>query len=263
MTGIARLSAAFGEKNRNMHHFFVTKEQVSDGLITITGSDVNHIKNVLRMKTGEAVVISDGENRTYECVLKEYRPQEAVFSIEKTSVFTNELPVKITLFQGLPKGDKFEWITEKAVELGVFEIVPVAMHRSVVRLDEKKEAKKLERYRLIAETAAKQAGRNLIPEVRPVMTVKEAASYAKTLDDLIVPYECAEDMARTREVVSGLKRAGSVGVVIGPEGGFEAEEIEAFQAAGGKIVTLGKRILRTETAGLYVLSVIGFSIGDQ
>ena len=245
-----------------MYHFFVTKEQVSDGEIRVTGSDVNHIKNVLRMKPGEKTVISDGENRVYLCVLSGFEGEEAVFRILGELPFENELPVRITLFQGLPKGDKLEWITEKAVELGVYEIVPVAMHRSVVKLDPKKEAKKIERLQAIAEAAAKQAGRNVIPKVTPVMTTEKAAEYAKTLDALLVPYECAENMDRTREVIAGLPKSGTIGVVIGPEGGFEQEELERFTGAGGKVITLGKRILRTETAGLYVLSVLGFSMSD-
>lgn len=245
-----------------MHHFFVTKEQVSDGRIRITGSDVNHIKNVLRMKIGETVTVSDGENRTYECGLSELGPEEAVFRIRSVSEFTSELPVEVVLFQGLPKGDKLEWITEKAVELGVHEIVPVAMHRSVVKLDPAKEEKRIRRYQGIAEAAAKQAGRNRIPKVKPVMTAEEAAEYAKTTDALLVPYEGADDMEKTREIIGDLPKCGRIGIVIGPEGGFEQEEIERFRAAGGRIITLGKRILRTETAGLFVLSVLGYTLGS-
>ena len=246
-----------------MYHFFVTKEQVSGGEIRVTGGDVNHVKNVLRMKPGEKAVISDGENRVYDCVLSSFGAEEAVFEILGEKPFENELPVRITLFQGLPKGDKLEWITEKAVELGVSEIVPVAMHRSVVKLDPKKEAKRIERYQAIAEAAAKQAGRNAVPKVLPVMTVKEAAEYAKTMDALLVPYECAEDMGRTREVIAGLPKSGKIGVVIGPEGGFEQEELEKFRAVGGTVVTLGKRILRTETAGIFVLSVLSYTLSES
>ncbi|MBO4412188.1 MAG: 16S rRNA (uracil(1498)-N(3))-methyltransferase [Lachnospiraceae bacterium] len=245
-----------------MFHFFVTKEQVSDGRIRITGADLNHVKNALRMKAGEHVKISDGENRTYECVLSGYPEGAAEFEILSESGFTSELPMKITLFQGLPKGDKMEWITEKAVELGVSMIVPVAMHRSVVKLDAKKEEARIRRYQAIAGTAAKQAGRNVIPGVTPVVSVEAAARMAEGLDVLLVPYECAEDMAKTRQVLENLPKEGRVGMVIGPEGGFELAEIERFKAAGGRVITLGKRILRTETAGLYLLSVLSFLYGE-
>lgn len=245
-----------------MFHFFVGREQVSDGEIRITGGDVNHIKNVLRMKTGERVSVSDGENHTYEAEFVSADGVSANFRILSESAFTNELPVKITLFQGLPKGDKMEWITEKAVELGVYEIVPVEMRRSVVRLDKKKEEARIRRYQAIAETAAKQAGRNIVPKVRGLMSVEEAARYAETLDAVLVPYECAEDMDETRTWINSLPKSGSIGVVIGPEGGFEREESERFLKAGGKLLTLGKRILRTETAGLYVLSVLSFIWGE-
>ena len=246
-----------------MYHFFVTKEQVDGTTIRVTGSDVNHIKNVLRMKTGETVTISDGENATYECVLSAIRPDEALFEIRTTEPVTNELPVKVVLFQGLPKGDKLEWITEKAVELGASEIVPVAMRRSVVKLDPAKEEKRIRRYQGIAEAAAKQAGRNRIPIVRSVMTTEEAAAYAKTFDALLVPYECAENMARTREVIAGLPKCGTLGIVIGPEGGFEQEELKQFQEAGGEVITLGKRILRTETAGPAALSAFMSLYGEM
>ena len=155
-----------------------------------------------------------------------------------------------------------EWITEKAVELGVLKIVPVAMRRSVVKLDPRKEETRIRRYRAIAETAAKQAGRNVVPEVSPVLSVEEAAALAGGLDVLLVPYECAEDMEATREVLSRLPREGRIGIVIGPEGGFELQEVERFRNAGGRVITLGKRILRTETAGLYLLSVLSFLYGD-
>jgi len=245
-----------------MFHFFVTKEQVAGSRITLAGSDVNHVKNVLRMKPGERVTISDGENATYLAELSGFDNDTAVFEILSKENFTSELPMEITLFQGLPKGDKMEWITEKAVELGVSEIVPVSMHRSIVKLDAKKEEARIRRYQEIAKTAAKQAGRNRIPEVKPVMTVEDVARAAGSLDALLVPYECAENMEHTRSVIAGLPKTGRIGIVIGPEGGFEQEEIERLEAAGGVVLTLGKRILRTETAGLFLLSVLSYTFGE-
>lgn len=234
-----------------MQHFFVTPDQVKDDLIFVEGSDVNHMKNVLRMRIGEEVTISDGNNRQYLCEIKEYEQEEAVLHIlEETSTDT-ELPSKIYLFQGLPKQDKMELIVQKCVELGCFEIIPVATKRCVVKLDDKKAKKKIERWQQIAESAAKQAGRGVIPEVQDVMSFKEALKYAKELDVVLIPYELAEGMAETKQIISGINPGQSVGIFIGPEGGFEREEVETAIAEGAKAITLGKRILRTEKARTY------------
>ena len=243
-----------------MQHFFVTPDQVKDDLIFIEGSDVNHMKNVLRMRIGEEVTISDGNNRQYLCEIKEYEQEEAILHIiEETSTDT-ELPSKIYLFQGLPKQDKMELIVQKCVELGCFEVIPVATKRCVVKLDDKKAKKKIERWQQIAESAAKQAGRGVIPEVRDVMSFKEALKYAKDLDVVMIPYELAEGMKETKQWISDIVPGQSVGIFIGPEGGFEKEEVEAAINEGAKAITLGKRILRTETAGLTTLSVIMFHL---
>ena len=243
-----------------MQHFFVTPDQVKENLIFIEGSDVNHMKNVLRMRIGEEVTISDGNNRQYLCEIREYEQEEAILHIiEETSTDT-ELPSKIYLFQGLPKQDKMELIVQKCVELGCFEVIPVATKRCVVKLDDKKAKKKIERWQQIAESAAKQAGRGVIPEVRDVMSFKEALKYAKDLDVVMIPYELAEGMKETKQWISDIVPGQSVGIFIGPEGGFEKEEVEAAINEGAKAITLGKRILRTETAGLTTLSVIMFHL---
>ena len=243
-----------------MQHFFVTPDQVKDDLIFIEGSDVNHMKNVLRMRIGEEVTISDGNNRQYLCEIKEYEQEEAILHIiEETSTDT-ELPSKVYLFQGLPKQDKMELIVQKCVELGCFEVIPVATKRCVVKLDDKKAKKKIERWQQIAESAAKQAGRGVIPEVRDVMSFKEALKYAKDLDVVMIPYELAEGMKETKQWISDIVPGQSVGIFIGPEGGFEKEEVEAAINEGAKAITLGKRILRTETAGLTTLSVLMFHL---
>ena len=243
-----------------MHHFFVTPDQVREKQIFIEGSDVNHIKNVLRMKVGEELEVSDGEQRKYLCEIDSMSSEEVCLLIKEELEVETELPSRLYLFQGLPKSDKMELIVQKAVELGVYEIVPVATKRAVVKLDDKKAAKKIERWQAIAEGGAKQSGRNVIPEVKNVMSFKEAVAYAKELDVVLVPYELAEGMNETKEIISGIKPGQSVGIFIGPEGGFETSEVEHAMENGAKAITLGRRILRTETAGLTTLSILMYHL---
>lgn len=245
-----------------MQRFFVEPHQIDEGnqSIRVVGSDVNHMKNVLRMKAGEEVWISDGEEKEYHCEITCFEDEEAVLKILETLESEYELPNKIYLFQGLPKGDKMELIIQKAVELGVHEIIPVEMKRCVVKLDAKKADKKIARWQQISESAAKQSKRMLIPEVHSVMTYKEAMKYAAELDVALVPYELAKGMKETRELISAIQPGQSVGIFIGPEGGFEEAEIELALESGAKPITLGKRILRTETAGLTTLSVLMFHL---
>lgn len=243
-----------------MQHFFVTPSQVGDGYISIEGRDVNHIRNVLRMRPGEELAVSDGNNRKYLCSVERYEEGRAILKIKEEQAADTELPSRICLFQGLPKQDKMELIVQKAVELGVSEVIPVVTKRSVVKLDEKKAAKKTERWQSIAESASKQAGRGYIPKVAPVAGFTEALAYASGLDVLLIPYELAKGMQETKKVISGIRPGQSVGVFIGPEGGFEQEEVEEAIGAGAVPVTLGRRILRTETAGLTTLSVLMFHL---
>lgn len=243
-----------------MHHFFVTRSQVSEGRIRIEGSDVNHIKNVLRMKLGEELQISDGNNKKYLCEIESMCADSVCAMIKEELASDTELPSRLYLFQGLPKSDKMELIVQKAVELGVYEIVPVATKRAVVKLDDKKAEKKVERWNSISESGAKQSGRNVIPRVKSVMSYKEAMQYAQALDVILIPYELAEGMHETRQVVEGIQPGQSVGIFIGPEGGFETAEVEYAIAQGAKVITLGKRILRTETAGLTTLSILMYHL---
>ncbi|MDY5845632.1 MAG: 16S rRNA (uracil(1498)-N(3))-methyltransferase [Bariatricus sp.] len=243
-----------------MHHFFVTPDQVSEESIYIEGQDVNHMKNVLRMKIGEQVGISDGNNLKYVCEVASYEEKKAVLRILERMEADTELESKLYLFQGLPKADKMELIVQKAVELGAFEVIPVVTKRSVVKLDDKKAVKKVERWNSISESAAKQAGRSRIPEVKMPLSFKEALKKASDLDVLLIPYELADGMEKTRQLIRSIENGQSVGIFIGPEGGFEAEEVEEAVKAGANEVTLGRRILRTETAGLAILSVLMFEL---
>ena len=243
-----------------MHHFFVTPQQISGDKIRIEGGDVNHMKNVLRMKLHEKAEISDGESRTYLCEVEAYEEDVAVLHILEEMEADTEPASKLYLFQGLPKSDKMELIVQKAVELGVYQVIPVAMKRSVGRLDDKKAAKKADRWNSIAESAAKQAGRSRIPEVTMPLSYKEALKMAEELDVTLLPYELAGGMEVTREVIRQIKSGQSVGIFIGPEGGFEPEEVDAAVSMGAKVITLGRRILRTETAGLATLAVLMFEL---
>ena len=243
-----------------MHHFFVTPDQVKIPNIYIDGTDVNHIRNVLRMKIGEEVQISDGYNQKYLCRIESFEQEEVILTIADELQADAELPSKIYLFQGLPKSDKMELIVQKAVELGVYEVVPVITKRAVVKLDVNKAAKKVERWNGIAMSAAKQSGRCLIPHIAEVMTYNQALEYASKLDIVLIPYELAEGMEETRKMIESVQPGQSIGIFIGPEGGFETEEVDDAIAHGAKPITLGKRILRTETAGLACLSILMYHL---
>ena len=248
-----------------MQRFFVEPYQIQEkeSRITLTGTDLNHMKNVLRMRIGEEVWISDGSEKEYHCTIDEFMEDCAILHILEIEEAGYELSNRIYLFQGLPKGDKMELIIQKAVELGAYSIVPVEMKRCVVKLDAKKAQKKTVRWQQISESAAKQSKRMLIPEVKSVMSWREALAFAKELDVLMVPYELAKGMRETREIISSIRPGQSVGIFIGPEGGFEEEEIQTAMEMGAKPVTLGKRILRTETAGMTMLSVLMFTLEKE
>ena len=239
-----------------MQQFFADPSRIQGNNIYIEGADVNHMKNVLRMKPGEDVRVNYGQGKMYLCCVSAYEEERAVLDILKELDSDTELPSRIVLFQGLPKGDKMEMIVQKAVELGAYSIVPFAAKRSVVRLDEKKAAKKQARWQAIAKGAAEQSGRSIIPEVKSILTFAEALEASKELDVLLIPYELEEGMKETARIIEAIRPGQSVGIFIGPEGGFEEEEVELAKKAGASAVSLGKRILRTETAGLMALSVL-------
>ena len=241
-----------------MHCFYCEANNVAGEQITITGSDVNHIKNVLRMERGEELMVCDGTGMQYTCQIADYPAGEVILSVLKAEKASTELPVRLKLYQGLPKKDKMELIIQKAVELGVTEIVPVATKRCVVKLDDKKAASKIVRWQSIAEAAAKQSKRGIIPQVLPVQSFKLALQQAQDLDVRLIPYELASGMEHTRELLGAVRSGQSVAVFIGPEGGFEENEIALAKEYGVEPITLGKRILRTETAGMTVLAWIGY-----
>ena len=214
------------------------------------------------LKTGEEILISSGDDLEYACYIEELGDKEVLAHVMYVQEAGYELSSRIYLFQGLPKGDKMELIIQKAVELGVHEVIPVATRRAVVKLDGKKEENKIRRWQAIAESAAKQSKRMYVPEVRHVMRFSEAVEHAKELDVVLLPYELAKDMKETKKIIDQIEPGQSIGIFIGPEGGFDEEEVRMAADMGARAITLGKRILRTETAGLTVLSVLMFALEE-
>ena len=244
-----------------MYDFFADSSAIGEKEIIIRGSDVNHMKNVLRLQEGGQVCIHDeSTGKEYRCEIAGYEKDAVHLHIMWAEEANRELPSKIYLFQGLPKGDKMELIIQKAVELGIYEIIPVATKRAVVKLDAKKAAAKQKRWKSIAESAAKQSRRNIIPHIHEVQKFAEAVEDAKELDITLIPYELAEDMEKTKQIFDTIQPGKSIGIFIGPEGGFDEGEIALAQEKGISPITLGKRILRTETAGMAVLSVLMFQL---
>ncbi len=245
-----------------MYQFFVEDAQIQENFVLIEGTDVNHIKNVLRMKPGERIRVSNQSGTDCFCTIAEVTDVFVWAEIVEKDEKGTELQNKIYLFQGLPKNDKMELIIQKAVELGVYEVIPVAMKNCVVKLDEKKAQNKVKRWQGIAESAAKQSKRSLIPNVRMPMSFKEAAAFAQDLDVKLVPYENERGMRATKDVISSIETGQSIAVFIGPEGGFAPEEI-ALVKDDMKLISLGKRILRTETAGMTALSILVYELESK
>ena len=215
------------------------------------------------MKQGEELGISDGGTKEYRCEIEGLGDEEVLLHIIYAQEPNYELPNRIYLFQGLPKADKMELIIQKAVELGAYAIVPVETKRCVVKLDEKKAAKKTARWQQIAESAAKQSKRMLIPKIHEVMSFQDALKLAEELDIRLIPYELAKGMKETKKILNQIRPGQSVGIFIGPEGGFEENEVSQALEKGAQAITLGRRILRTETAGLAILSVLMFQLEND
>ncbi len=245
-----------------MHRFFVNPDQIEENRITIVGNDVNHMKNVLRMHKNDEIIICDGHGSNYYCIIKDIESDSIVADVTLKKRSEAELKSKIYLFQGLPKQGKMELIIQKAVELGVHEIIPVVTSRSVVKIKKQNAAKKLARWNKISESAAKQSGRGIMPIVNDIMDYDEALVYAQKMDTTIVPYENADNINETKALISSLDMK-KIGVFIGPEGGFSLDEVDKAKQQGANIITLGKRILRTETAGLAILSLLMFQLEEE
>jgi 16S rRNA (uracil1498-N3)-methyltransferase len=245
-----------------MQQVFVEESQIGKEYVTITGSDVNHLKNVLRMKPGERLRVSTGTGKNLLCEISEMTDAFVQADIVKEQVEDTELPAKIFLFQALPKGDRMETVIQKAVELGVYEIIPVEMQYCVVRIEEKRAENKVKRWQAIAESAAKQSKRSKVPTVHSVMKMEDAISYAKECDVRIVPYENELGMEGTKKALQLVKEDCSISVMIGPEGGFSDAEIEALRP-DFSIISLGKRILRTDTAAIATMAMLMLKLEEK
>ena len=246
-----------------MYHFFIQAKQVHNNEIVMTGTDVNHIKNVLRMKAGEQIMLTDEDGVGYTCIIRKLEKERITADVVEIQDISHELSAEITLYQGMPKGDKLELIIQKAVELGVAEIVPVMTKRCIVKLDEKKKENKLKRWNEIAKSAAKQSKRAKIPNVCNVLSFDEAISEAKDYDLACIPYEQTEGMQETKNFLRKVKTGMRLAIYIGPEGGYESSEIEKALVNQMIPISLGKRTLRTETAGIALLSMLMISLECQ
>lgn len=237
-----------------MYNFFTNNSKIN-GKFYISGNDYNHIKNVLRMKKGEQFLVSHN-GASHLCELEDFEEQSIIAKILEENYQDTSLPIEIHLFQGLPKADKLELIIQKTVELGVNKIIPVEMKRSIVKLDDKKKDGKTARWQAIAESASKQSKRTVIPTVETAIPYSRALELAKELDMLILPYESKNGMKDTTDTLKEIKSGMKIGVLIGPEGGFDDKEIEKAQEMGARIISLGKRILRTETASITAVAML-------
>lgn len=241
-----------------MANFYIEKNNIAGGYAAITGEEAQHISRVLRMKKGDAVTLCDGEGLFYEAVLCDFDEKSVRAEILSERVAETEPTVKITLYQGVPKNPKMETIVQKATEIGVVKIVPVDTSRAVAKLDK---SAKLDRLRKIAREAAKQSKRAIVPYVSDTLSFKDAVKDARKADLAIIPYEEETEFSLKKAVAgSGAK---SVSVMIGPEGGFEKDEVLLAKENGIVSVTLGKRILRTETAGLAVSAAVLYELGEM
>lgn len=252
-----------------MPKFFVKKEQILNDKIIIKGQDVNHIKKVLRAKIGDELQICNSQNgENFLCDIEEINNEDILCCIKQKVEGKVESNIEVTIFQGVPKADKMEYIIQKSVELGVYDITPVEMKRCVVKLNEKDKDKKIVRWQKISEVAAKQCGRDLIPKVNDIINLKKLYNLMDNYDIVLVAYENEREntlKAQLKKIKDKVKLGNEdirlkVGVVIGPEGGLEEDDVKNLKNSGAEVITLGKRILRTETVALNVLSIIMYEL---
>lgn len=246
-----------------MHKFFVDKSKVVGNTATIEGDDVKHIYKVLRLKEGDKISINDCAGSEYLGQIESIDKKEVSVTIIEKVDLNNESPVEVYLFQGLPKAAKMDLISQKCTELGVTKIIPVITERVVVKGNESNEFKKVDRWNRIALEACKQSKRSIIPQIDQPIGFDELIAMADEFDLIVVPYENKENqgMRYVKSQMAG-KKVKKAAIVIGPEGGFEDSEIEKLEENGAYIITLGPRILRTETAGFTALSLIMYEFGD-
>jgi len=233
----------------------------TDKYVSITEEDYHHIKNVLRMKIGDEIIVSN-ERKAFYGIIKDYENDSVIVELQYELRHNSELPIHVTIAQGIPKADKFETVIQKATELGVKELIPVLSERSLIKVDDKNVNKKLERFEKIAKSAAEQSQRIVIPEIKPFMTIKELISYSRKFTKKCVAYEASsdEEYKNLPNIIKELKLDESLLIFIGPEGGISDKELSLLKDNGFVVISLGKRILRTETAPLFVMSAIVYEI---
>lgn len=240
-----------------MHRFFAGRDAFADGKVYIDGGDVVHITKVLRLKAGDSVVVCDGAGNDYLCAVEAIDKNLVTLHISEQIPNDAESRTSITLYQGIPKSDKMDFIIQKCVELGVRKIVPVETARIVAKV--KDGDKKQIRWQRIAAEAAKQCGRGVIPEIGDVLTFAQAVAVEHELK--LMPYECEKDGLLSNALKS-VTTGADIGIYIGPEGGFDKAEADMAVDAGVKTVTLGKRILRCETAGLATVAAVMYALDE-
>ena len=246
-----------------MSIFYVKNEQINNGIAKITGEDVNHIKNVLRYNVGDSLNICDEQGIRYLTSISKFEKDSITLNIDEVSDYTTEPNINVTLIQGLPKGDKFELIIQKCTEIGVSKIIPAITDRVIVKLDDKNIDKKVERWNKIALEASKQSGRQKIPVVEKPINLKKLIENISKYDILLLPYECEKVITLKSILKNVSKDCKNIAIMIGPEGGFSDEEIESLNLENVKRVTLGPRILRTETAGLATLAIVLYELQEN
>lgn len=246
-----------------MHKFFVPQDKIFEDKVIIEGEDVKHIYKVLRLKNGEKININDCNGKEYLAEIVDINKKEVEVKIIEELIGNNEAPIEVYLYQGFPKGSKMDLIAQKCTELGIKQIVPVITSRVLSSQGNvKKEKVKVDRWNRIIFEACKQSKRSIIPEVRELIDFEEMKTELKDMDLIVVPYENAENYGIKNMVKNLDKQVKKVAIVVGPEGGFEEEEIQILKDMGSEVVTLGPRILRTETAGFTCLSLIMYELGD-
>ena len=242
---------------RTISTFYVKNNQVNDETISILGDDVKHIRNVLRHKIGDELEVCDESEVRYLTKIKDFQESEILLDILEQTEKNTELPVRIDLYQGLPKSDKMDLIVQKTTELGISSVIPVITDRVIVKLEKGNENKKIERWNKIAIEAAKQSGRQRVPVVENVVNLEKIVENLSKYDIVIVPFECEKDSTLKNILKNVKNKIENIAVVIGPEGGFSEKDIETLEKVSNVAkVSLGKRILRTETAGLATIAML-------
>lgn len=246
-----------------MQRYFLNNTQFQADRAIITGDDAHHMSRVMRMEPGDQIIVCNEDKACHFATIKQMNGQEIEVTLDSVIEAQTELPIEVTIAHGLPKGDKFEWVIQKATECGASEFIPLNMERSVVKLDAKKAGKKVERWNKIAKEAAEQSHRQMVPTVTDVYTFKQLLDRASQYDVCLFAYEETAkqgQLAQLKQSLSEIQVNGKMLVVVGPEGGISEKEETLLLQSGFKPCALGPRILRTETAPIYILSAISYAL---